>query len=66
MSMSIFSSFEVLLAESAGVKVGQAQRPRKSEKEDGACRKNEPRRNRNLRFAPEIDGVYCFETILPC
>ncbi|KZV40947.1 hypothetical protein F511_05192 [Dorcoceras hygrometricum] len=79
MLMSIFSSFDVLCAESFGQKVsvsnGQIlQKPAakvddsKSSKEvDRSPKvvKKKPEVARRPRFAPEFDGVHCFETILP-
>lgn len=83
--MSIFSSFDVVSAESFGQKVGfswgnpppiltkQAPPPPPSVKKEQAADKSkrpenqEPQRQQrrgNPRFAPELDGVFCFETII--
>ncbi|KAL6560529.1 hypothetical protein OROGR_004088 [Orobanche gracilis] len=85
MSMSIFSSFDVLCAESFfGQKIILSTCPspsdksttvvesddqkKKKGKEEASQRENKKedrRRIRGPRFAPELDGVHCFETILP-
>ena len=86
--MSMFSSFDALMAESFGQKVGLSwplitkQRAVSSESEKkeethGASNKsssvskekaspgNQENRLRKARFAPELDGVNCFESIIP-
>nr|XP_017256910.1 PREDICTED: uncharacterized protein LOC108226458 [Daucus carota subsp. sativus] len=86
--MSMFSSFDALMAESFGQKVGLSwplitkQRAVSSEREKkeethGASNKsssvskekaspgNQENRLRKARFAPELDGVNCFESIIP-
>ncbi|KAL6508265.1 hypothetical protein OROMI_027496 [Orobanche minor] len=88
MSMSIFSSFDALWAESFfGQKISLCTCPAPSDKStsvvesDDQTKKNKKgkdetsrpennkkedrRRIRAPRFAPELDGVHCFETILP-
>ncbi|GFP88747.1 hypothetical protein PHJA_001018400 [Phtheirospermum japonicum] len=83
MSMSIFSAFEALCAETFyGQKVALPLTPPPSiniKKQDLAVKiedlkkgkevNSQPEDRRRIRapprFAPELDGVYCFETILP-
>ncbi|CAA0813065.1 Unknown protein [Striga hermonthica] len=90
MSMSMFSSFDALCAESFfGQKIGLFSFPATSGHDDGKTpelkiglvkkgkevnsppphpekkRTEDRRRVRAARFAPELDGVYCFETIIP-
>ncbi|KAG8381588.1 hypothetical protein BUALT_Bualt06G0137100 [Buddleja alternifolia] len=89
MSMSIFSSFEALCAESSfGQKVGFSwpySNSNTNKKEPAAVKidddlkkgkevnssfqptttKKKPENRRRPRFAPELDGLHCFETILP-
>ncbi|GFP88753.1 hypothetical protein PHJA_001019000 [Phtheirospermum japonicum] len=85
MSMSIFSSFDALCAESFfGQKTSLFKGPAPSNNTRQATalkiddqkkgkdvnsgpekKLGDRRRIRALRFAPELDGVHCFETILP-
>ncbi|KAL3653737.1 hypothetical protein CASFOL_003418 [Castilleja foliolosa] len=79
MSMSIFSSFEALCAETFyGQKVAPLSTPPISNyvKIDDLMNKDKEvslspsqpkdrRRTRATRFAPELDGLHCFETIIP-
>ncbi|CAA0813064.1 Unknown protein [Striga hermonthica] len=90
MSMSMFSSFDALCAESFfGQKTGLFRGPlpsggdadgKTSELKIGVVKKGKEvnssppqqekrtedcRRVRAARFAPELDGVHCFETIVP-
>ncbi|KAL3630749.1 hypothetical protein CASFOL_023733 [Castilleja foliolosa] len=89
MSMSIFSSFDALCAESFfGQKISHSRGPARSNdtnkqvpaakiddqkkgKDVNSCpsqpekKPGDRRRIRALRFAPELDGVHCFETIIP-
>ncbi|GFQ08586.1 hypothetical protein PHJA_003002600 [Phtheirospermum japonicum] len=90
MSMSIFSSFDALCAESFfGQKISLFKGPapssdnnkqapalkfddQKRGKDVNSCpsqpekKLGDRRRFRGPRFAPELDGVHCFETIVPC
>ncbi|KAL6541463.1 hypothetical protein OROGR_010949 [Orobanche gracilis] len=87
MSMSIFSSFDALCAESFfGQKISLCTCPAPSDKSTPVVesddqkkkkkkgkdetlqpenKKEDRRRIRAPRFAPELDGVHCFETVLP-
>ncbi|KAL8551128.1 hypothetical protein ACS0TY_000272 [Phlomoides rotata] len=78
MSMSLFSSFEAFCAESFGHKVDFSpapaffickQDPAKIEElskgKDVNSASTDRRRIRTPRFAVELDGLNCFETILP-
>ncbi|KAF8042800.1 hypothetical protein BT93_A1201 [Corymbia citriodora subsp. variegata] len=76
--MSIFSSFEALCAEAHGQKIAFSFSPAKAQPpvDSSAAEKvkkvggkplpgqSQPKK-RAPRFAPELDGVHCFETILP-
>lgn len=83
----MFSSFDALVAESFGQKVGVSRQlitkervasSEKQMKEDTpasnkaisiskgkASPENQEHRQRKTRFAPELDGVHCFESIIP-
>ncbi|KAL7590440.1 hypothetical protein Lser_V15G35782 [Lactuca serriola] len=72
MLMSIFSSIDAFCAESIGQKLPVTNTQKDSK--DGHLnpptpspdiKKNSPKLQISPRFAPELDGVYCFETILP-
>nr|GMC68428.1 AF211539_1 Avr9/Cf-9 rapidly elicited protein 65 [Ipomoea batatas] len=76
--MSLFSSFEVLCADSFGVKLQQTgseskTAPPPSAAAGGSNKSGEvptpqakrPQQQRRPRFAPEFDGVHCFETVIP-
>ncbi|KAG2333101.1 hypothetical protein Bca52824_004281 [Brassica carinata] len=79
--MSIFSPFEALCSESSGFKIklpgGQKQssggnQPPASEQQKNYERihvSSDDEKNKKkiqpMRIAPELDGVHCFETILP-
>ncbi|KAB1205204.1 hypothetical protein CJ030_MR7G021968 [Morella rubra] len=81
MMMSMFSSFDALCAESYGQKVslsmGPTKEPKPKPKERAPegystppkhCsgqRQPQEKQQRMPRFAPELDGVHCFETIVP-
>lgn len=80
MSMSIFSSFDALCAEKLGfswspsplsrqaaaVKIDDDLKKSKGEDVNSSSKPAKDRRTKKaLRFAPEFDGVHCFETILP-
>lgn len=78
MLTSIFSSFDLLSAETFGQKVSAYNNQilqKSAAKIDETKSSEEVNRSpqqakksegsRRLRFAPELDGVYCFETILP-
>uniref|UniRef100_A0A6N2KBW8 Uncharacterized protein n=1 Tax=Salix viminalis TaxID=40686 RepID=A0A6N2KBW8_SALVM len=88
--MSLFSSFDALIAESFGQKLRlsfsaskegnsppQVESKKKMEMSEGSSDKssssksspvniNKPlqQQKMRLRFAPELDGVHCFETII--
>lgn len=85
--MSMFSSFDALMAESFGHKVGVSQSmitkervvsTEKQVKEETpasnkdisvskgkASPENQQHKPRKTRFAPELDGVHFFESIIP-
>lgn len=83
--MSMFSSFDALMAENFGQKVGASsfrplinkqrvvssekqikdQTPASSISKGKASPENQDGRQRMTRFAPELDGVNCFESIIP-
>ncbi|KAF8116853.1 hypothetical protein N665_0014s0114 [Sinapis alba] len=79
--MSIFSPFDALYAESSGFKMklpgGQKQssgdsQPPATEKQKNNGRipvssdeEKKEKKIQPMRIAPELDGVHCFETILP-
>lgn len=73
--MSILSSLNAFIAKPNGLKLKFSMN--KESESDGKMKKEEskwkspPERARQEdksrpRFAPELDGVYCFETIIPC
>ncbi|KAL3521711.1 hypothetical protein ACH5RR_019860 [Cinchona calisaya] len=84
MSMSLFTSFDALCAESFGQKVGLSWAPG-AKKQQGSssdvavvserkavddANKSQvqhqlQQHKRRQRFAVELDGVHCFETIIP-
>lgn len=75
MSSSIFSSFDVLCAEFLGQKVGFSSKRTTSPtctdvdvavKKGAKEAKKAEDGSKRIRLAPEFDGVYCFETIIPC
>nr|GMC61007.1 AF211539_1 Avr9/Cf-9 rapidly elicited protein 65 [Ipomoea batatas] len=90
--MSLFSSFEVLCADSIGLKVNLSRPPSSAQRQlqqtagsesktapppsaagGGSNKSGEvptpqakrPQQQRRPRFAPEFDGVHCFETVIP-
>ncbi|KAH6756260.1 hypothetical protein C2S52_017853 [Perilla frutescens var. hirtella] len=71
MSMSIFSSFEALCAEKLGfsfspaVKIDDLMKTKVKDVNSSSKPAKDRRTTRAMRFAPELDGVHCFETILP-
>ncbi|KAI3517773.1 hypothetical protein L1887_16992 [Cichorium endivia] len=74
MFMSIFSSIDAFCAESIGRKLPDTNTNINTQKDSKDGRHN-PSTSRDInnspklqirpRFAPELDGVNCFETILP-
>lgn len=76
MSMSMFSSFDALCAEKLGfswsatpaaaVKVDDPKKSAKGEAVNSPPKAGKDRRTtRSPRFAVELDGVHCFETLVP-
>ncbi|KFK27029.1 hypothetical protein AALP_AA8G324900 [Arabis alpina] len=77
--MSIFSPFDALYAESNGFKMtfpGSQKQSSGGKQEQNAAKapiSSDDEKNKNkkkkkiqpMRIAPELDGVHCFETILP-
>ncbi|KAG5233664.1 Regulator of telomere elongation helicase [Salix suchowensis] len=73
--MSLFSSFDALIAESFGQKLrlsfsaskeGNSHNDKSSSSKSCPVNINKPLQPQKmrLRFAPELDGVHCFETII--
>lgn len=72
MIMSMFSSFDALFAESFGQKVAFSWPPvstkdvqTKKLPENQQVQQKKSKTTSSTRFAPELDGVHCFETIIP-
>ncbi|KAG7537872.1 hypothetical protein ISN44_As13g017150 [Arabidopsis suecica] len=75
--MSIFSPFEALYADSNGFKMifsGTKNQSPATEQQKNAGKtpvssddekNNKKKKIQPMRIAPELDGVHCFETILP-
>ncbi|XP_010542077.1 PREDICTED: uncharacterized protein LOC104815392 [Tarenaya hassleriana] len=73
---SMFSSFDALCAELMGMKIaaasafsGCSERNAAAAGDQSATQKTDKKKTRSLqktpRFAPELDGLHCFETIIP-
>ncbi|KZV43117.1 hypothetical protein F511_04509 [Dorcoceras hygrometricum] len=73
MMMSIFSPFDLLLGEAFGQKITghwatTAEDRKDVNKRAGEVNPSPPQQKQEEprpRFAPELDGLHCFESILP-